>query len=245
MSTTISATPRRGPAGSVGLLVLLAAAMGLADGARAQTPACDQLKGQLAARIDASGVRGYSLETAPAELPVPPGARAIGNCEAGKFKVLYRRGAAAQPASGVADAAVPDAAADSADSAPAVKAAPKAPAPASAPGLVRAPLPRATARPTATAPTVSAAALVPVKAAASAAVSAPGADVVAVSAQVPPSAPDAGATVPLMQQAMASLAGHGRWLWALVLLPVAIGIWAWRAHRSAYDEAGLPRGPRL
>jgi outer membrane biosynthesis protein TonB len=38
-----------------------------------------------------------------------------------------------------------------------------------------------------------------------------------------------------------------KWRWALVLLVVAIAgaLWAWRAHHNAYDEAGLPRGPKL
>ena len=69
----------------------------LAAGAQAQTP-CDQLKAVLAARIDAAGARGYSLEAVPAGTPVPPGAKVIGTCEGGASKILYRRGAAAGPA---------------------------------------------------------------------------------------------------------------------------------------------------
>lgn len=41
------------------------------------------------------------------------------------------------------------------------------------------------------------------------------------------------------------LARHGRWLWGLLALPLLALSWAWVSHRMAYDEAGLPRGPRL
>ena len=50
---------------------------------------------------------------------------------------------------------------------------------------------------------------------------------------------------PLTQRASEFMAAHWPWIGALLLLPVAAWLWAWRTHRSAYDEAGLPRGPRL
>jgi hypothetical protein len=34
-----------------------------------------------------------------------------------------------------------------------------------------------------------------------------------------------------------------QWLWLVALLPV-VG-WVWQSRRSGYDEAGLPRGPKL
>lgn len=49
----------------------------------------------------------------------------------------------------------------------------------------------------------------------------------------------------LAQQASEILGQNWRWLWALLLLPLVAGVWVWRAHFSAYDKAGLPRGPRL
>ncbi len=49
----------------------------------------------------------------------------------------------------------------------------------------------------------------------------------------------------LTRQASDFMAENRRWMWALVLLPIAGGVWVWRARRSAYDEAGLPRGPKL
>jgi hypothetical protein len=38
---------------------------------------------------------------------------------------------------------------------------------------------------------------------------------------------------------------YGTWLWLLLALPLVAWLWAWVSHRMAYDEAGLPRGPRL
>lgn len=89
--------------------VIVAAFLGLlaAGSARPQTPACEQLKTELAARIDASGARGYALETVPAGTPAPPGAKAIGTCEAGRYKVLYRRWAPASSAAAAVDAPAP------------------------------------------------------------------------------------------------------------------------------------------
>src|SRR5436305_145106 len=41
------------------------------------------------------------------------------------------------------------------------------------------------------------------------------------------------------------IATYWPWMCALLALPLAGWLWAWHAHRSAYDEAGLPRGPKL
>ncbi len=87
------------------LTMLQSASMLLGDDAMAQTNACDLLKTALAERIEATGVRGYSLEAVPSGAPVPSDAKAIGNCEAGAYKVLYRRwGATQAAASGAASA---------------------------------------------------------------------------------------------------------------------------------------------
>lgn len=53
------------------------------------------------------------------------------------------------------------------------------------------------------------------------------------------------AKIPMTRQASEFMAEYWRWIAALLLLPVAAWLWAWRAHRNAYDEAGLPRGPKL
>ena len=49
----------------------------------------------------------------------------------------------------------------------------------------------------------------------------------------------------LTQRASDFMAAHWQWIGALLLVPVAAWLWAWRAHRSTYDDAGLPRGPKL
>jgi hypothetical protein len=102
----------RRPAAAICTVTMVQTAMLLlAPDAQAQSNACDLLKSELAARIEATGVRGYSLEDVPADTPVPPGAKAIGNCEGGARKVLYRRWAAVQGSSADTGAAVPASAA--------------------------------------------------------------------------------------------------------------------------------------
>ena len=75
------------------LAAMQAVSMLLGAEAWAQSSACEQLKSTLSARFDASGVRGYVLEAVPADAPVPPDARVIGNCDAGRTRMLYRKGA--------------------------------------------------------------------------------------------------------------------------------------------------------
>ena len=50
-------------AGAAAVALLLAA---LAGGAQAQSASCNEFKDKVAARIEASGVRGYALEISPA-----------------------------------------------------------------------------------------------------------------------------------------------------------------------------------
>ena len=189
-------------------MLLHAASLFLAAEANAQSSnACDQLKGTLAARIEASGVRDYSLETVPATTPLPPGERVIGTCEGGRHKVVYRRGSARQPASEPAEAARP---------------APLPPAPAPAPAA-------APAAPVAVLPVAAA----------------------PVSSVVPPAQPalqpvqDSAPATPWARRVSDFATANWQWLAALALLPLAGWLWAWRAHRNAYDKSGLPRGPRL
>lgn len=51
--------------------------------------------------------------------------------------------------------------------------------------------------------------------------------------------------VPLLRRASGFVAENWQWLWVLVALPLAGAAWAWRAQHSAYDKAGLPRGPKF
>ena len=232
------------------LCTVQAASMVLAAGALAQSNACDQLKAVLAARIDASGVRGYSLDVVPGSAPVPPGAKAIGTCEAGASKVLYRRWGAAKASSGAAGAVAPATAAQ----AIALPDEPARGAPGVQGGRRSRPLPASAASPTP--PPVSrsheavVAALTPAPAkfptdrsseveasrAVDRAVLPPASLIADTSAEV---------KAPLARQASEFMATDWRWIGALVLLATVALIWVWRSRFSAYDKAGLPRGPRL
>ena len=77
----------------------------------------------------------------------------------------------------------------------------------------------------------------------------------AMSTAAPASAPAAAAPAssdgekgngpPFTGRVRAYLADGPHWAWGLVLLPLLAWLWAWQRHRSLYDEAGLPRGPKL
>jgi Protein of unknown function (DUF1161) len=196
------------------LTTLQVASVLLAAGAHAQANPCDQLKAVLAARIDASGVRGYTLETVPAGTPVPRGAKVIGTCEAGASKILYRRWGATQPSSDRPLQAAP---------APATSPAPRPASPSNE----------------------AASAVAPPRGHASEVETGRGVDhAVAEPQQIPPDKA-AVTKVPPARQASGFMAEHWRWIGALAFVLIAASIWVWHAHRSAYDEAGLPRGPRL
>ncbi len=211
--------------------------------AQAQGSACEQLKATLAARIEATGVRGYSLEAVPASTPVPAGAKVIGNCEGGERKMLYRRfGGASAAASAPAVAQEPPPKRQTAparvDVPVAVAASVPVPAPKPAPVQAVAPEP-AKAEP------VASKEIEPVRVVESAPPPPP---------PPPPPAASAVLAVPvepgvegptLLQRASAFAVGYWPWLLALFLVPLGVVGWAWRAHHLAYDKNGLPRGPRL
>ena len=204
----------RAPIGS--LVLLQAISTFHADDAKAQSSACDQLKGTLAARIEASGVRGYTLEAVPADTPVPPDARVIGTCEAARYKVLYRRGGGKQTAQ----------------------------APSPVVQAVQPMQPVTNSNEGASAPRDQE----PVKAvgaSASEAEISPAADHRVAQPAQPLPEKDSAPTTPLAQRASGFAAANWRWLIALILVPIAGWLWAWRAHRNAYDKYGLPRGPKL
>ncbi|PTU32950.1 hypothetical protein CJD38_02225 [Stenotrophobium rhamnosiphilum] len=96
----------------------------------AGTP-CDEVKAQIAKKLDGKGVKGYTLEAvAAADVK---GQKVVGSCEAGSKQIVYTRGAA-KAANAETKAATKAAAPAKAEhhAAPAAKAAaaPAAPAPA-------------------------------------------------------------------------------------------------------------------
>ncbi|GEM_PF-1654285 len=226
------------------------ASMLLARGAYAQASACDQLKLALTARIDPS-IRGYTLEIMPAGVPVPSGAKVIGTCEGGARRILFRRwGATPSPAN--ASTAVEPASAPQATAAPAQTTRRMADTQGN-----RAAQPAATSvsssMPRLGSPSNEAGSSVPTPIAEphESAAGAGGGEVaraidrVAVQATQPQRDNSAVANVPLAQRASGFLGRYWQWMAALVLVPLAVSLRAWLAYRSAYDEAGLPRGPKL
>ncbi len=71
-------------------VILAAALMSLAGTALAAGKPCEELKSEIAAKLDAHSVRGYSLEIVRKDEIY--GAKVIGTCEAGTKAITYKRG---------------------------------------------------------------------------------------------------------------------------------------------------------
>ncbi len=57
----------------------------------AQGPkACEELKSEIAAKLDAKGVKSYSLEIVPKDQEVTEG-KVVGTCEGGTKKIVYKK----------------------------------------------------------------------------------------------------------------------------------------------------------
>ena len=221
--------------------LLAAASVWVASGAQAQTPACDQLKASLTARIK-PGATGFTLETVRADAPVPPGSRAIGTCEGSVYKILMRRGGNASNAPGAASA-VPGPASAVAAKLPVVEAPSAPPAPAPRPAEL------ATKPAAASSPDVAPRASEPAEPAFRGPMPEPEKLALNDTAPAPPvQAPpvaEPSASGSRTQRASGFMVRNWLWILPLILLPLGAWAWMWIAHRRAYDEAGLPRGPRL
>jgi outer membrane biosynthesis protein TonB len=254
------------PTLTVGLRPLFVAlpALLLVASAQAQTVACEMLKASLATRVP-GGVSDFTLEAIPAADPLPAGGKVIGTCQTNTYKVVMRRhgspaAAAAVAAAGsgivVAKAAAnatpapvpaPKPAPSAAASAPAVvpvkpaivAAAPVpppppppvvAPAPAPVPAPAAAPAPVERAKPETPAPAPA-----PAAAPARAKRNESAAAATAVASEP--------ATPTVSQPGF--LARHWKWIAGGSVIVLAGLLWAWVAYRREYDEAGLPRGPKL
>lgn len=77
---------------AVGAMMLLAP-----SGSYAQAKACEELKTEIAQKLDAKGVKGYTLEIVAKDADAADG-KVVGTCEGGTKKIVYRRGGAASPA---------------------------------------------------------------------------------------------------------------------------------------------------
>ena len=70
---------------TTGLLVALLACIGQAHAAKA----CEELKSEVAAKLDGKGVKGYTLQVVDSDKVGD--AKVVGSCEGGKKKLTYSR----------------------------------------------------------------------------------------------------------------------------------------------------------
>lgn len=77
---------------AIGVLALLPAC-GYAQGPKS----CEELKSEISAKLDAKGVKGYSLEIVDKDKEVTEG-KVVGTCEGNTKKIVYNRKTAAPKA---------------------------------------------------------------------------------------------------------------------------------------------------
>lgn len=76
----------------------VAAALAVPACSYAQGPkACDDLKTEIATKLDGKGVKGYSLDVVAKDAEVTDG-KVVGTCEGGTKKIVYKKGGAAPKA---------------------------------------------------------------------------------------------------------------------------------------------------
>ncbi|WP_442111144.1 DUF1161 domain-containing protein [Pseudomonas sp. NUPR-001] len=71
-------------------LVVALGLMMLAGTALAAGKPCEELKSEIAAKLDAKGVSGYSLEII--DKGAASGGKVVGTCEGGTKEIVYKRG---------------------------------------------------------------------------------------------------------------------------------------------------------
>lgn len=71
------------------LTVVLVLASSFALAAEGGRKGCDELKGEIAAKLDAKGVKNYSLNTVKSDEVKE--AKVVGSCDAGTMKITYER----------------------------------------------------------------------------------------------------------------------------------------------------------
>ena len=229
---------------------VLALGVAAAPGVCAQSANCEAFKARVAASIEAKGISGYVLEFVPGRTAAPQGSRSVGTCDGGAYTLMYRRWAGApppaaasaadvQPAAQPAVGAEPKAEAKTSSRVSAKSKAERSPKPTAEPTreTVAAPTPASAPAPSPPASAAPIAAVLPTPMASAPGVPSPGTAVAA--AAMPTAAPASGSSFDDVARRVA-------WVAAGVLVAFAAlrGWRRWR-YRRYYDEAGLPRGPRL
>ncbi len=60
---------------------------------------CDDLKAEIAKKIEANGVKSYTLDVVDKDKEVPAEGKVVGTCEGGAKKIVYTRTSTPPPAS--------------------------------------------------------------------------------------------------------------------------------------------------
>ena len=77
-------------------LVIIGALLFVAASAPAQIKPCEELKTEIAGKLDAKGVKTYTLEIVAKDKDSD--GKVVGTCEGGAKKIVYSKTAAAAPA---------------------------------------------------------------------------------------------------------------------------------------------------
>ncbi|WP_223489680.1 DUF1161 domain-containing protein [Pseudomonas sp. A-RE-19] len=70
--------------------ILAVGLLSLAGTAFAQGKSCEELKAEIAAKLDAKGISNYTLEIAEKGAAVD--GKVVGSCEKGSMKIVYKQG---------------------------------------------------------------------------------------------------------------------------------------------------------
>ena len=71
-------------------LIIIVASLFIAAPVLAQVKPCEELKAEIAAKIEANGVKQYTLEIVPMDATAE--GKVVGTCDGGTKKIVYRRG---------------------------------------------------------------------------------------------------------------------------------------------------------
>ena len=85
-------------------LVVMALFVWISGPAQAATP-CEQVKSEIAQKLDAKGVKSYTLEVIAKDQETD--GKVVGTCEGGTKKIVYRRGTTPAQAPATADSSKP------------------------------------------------------------------------------------------------------------------------------------------
>lgn len=70
----------------------VAIALGMASPAWAQRKDCNELKGEIEAKIKGNGVEKFTLDIVDRDAQVDEGAKVVGTCDGQTKKIVYKRG---------------------------------------------------------------------------------------------------------------------------------------------------------